>query len=247
MERLDRFAKWLREFMIPLVIGLLGGPYVLPNGAKPAPPAAPPCQPPAPPPAAPAPGPIPAPPPSPAALVDPEAATVKFHTERSWCTATLLADRPGPGRYYVLCAAHCVRGGVRSGSIAMKDGRSFAFRIIRTNATADVALCEIDGPEGLPVAQIADSEPAPGTAVWHMGYGIDRPGNKEVGSVVSGPGRTGQLAMRLSVSNGDSGSGIFRTDNGQLVSVVCCSGGGMTYGGGVAAIRRLLLAMADSG
>jgi hypothetical protein len=54
-----------------------------------------------------------------------------------------------------------------------------------------------------------------------MGYGVDKPGNKETGHMVSGPDGNGQLRMNLSVSSGDSGSGTIRADTGELVAVVC--------------------------
>src|SRR5262249_36997558 len=79
--------------------------------------------------------------------------------------------------------------------------------------------------DGLPYALLARTDPAPGTAVWHNGYGVDKPGNREDGVVTAAPNADGQLQFRLSVSSGDSGSGIFRADTGELVGVVCCTTG----------------------
>jgi hypothetical protein len=56
-----------------------------------------------------------------------------------------------------------------------------------------------------------------------MGYGIDRPGNREDGRVTGAETPDGQLQMELSVSSGDSGGGIFRSDTNELVAVVCCT------------------------
>jgi hypothetical protein len=77
----------------------------------------------------------------------------------------------------------------------------------------------------LPYALIAAKNPEPGTAVWHMGYGVDKPGNREDGTVAEPENAQGQLRMILSVSSGDSGGGIFRADTNELVSVVCCTSG----------------------
>ena len=185
------------------------------------------------------PPPIPPPPPPPVSKVDPVAATVRLRMGNAGCTATVLATRPGPGRYYVLSAAHCVRG-AKQGTVTLSNGQSFTVRVLRTNERADLALLEMEGPDGLPTAEVADSVPAIGTAVWHQGFGVDRPGNRETGTVSGAPGKDGQIPLSLSVSSGDSGSGIFRQDNGQLVSVVCCTGNGTTWGGTVAAIRGLI-------
>ena len=43
--------------------------------------------------------------------------------------------------------------------------------------------------------------------------------------MTAGPDSNGQLQFRLSVSSGDSGSGIFRADTGEVVGVVCCTSG----------------------
>ena len=209
--------------------------------------ALPPPTPPTPPtPAPPTPAPPTSPfPPSPGGT-DPVRATARYRANGVGCTATILADRPSASQHWILCAAHCVRGTSGRGTITLKDGQVIPWRLVRTDAAGDLALLVCDHPGPLPTARIAREEPAVGTAVWHMGYGIDRPGNREDGNVLRRADRNGQIAMRLSVSSGDSGSGIFRADDGAIISVVCCAGGGITYGGGVNAIHRLLtVALAD--
>jgi hypothetical protein len=89
-----------------------------------------------------------------------------------------------------------------------------------------VAWCVTDDEvKDLPYALIAAKNPEPGTAIWHMGFGVDKPGNREEGTVAEGENAQGQLRMILSVSSGDSGGGIFRADTNELVSVVCCTSG----------------------
>jgi hypothetical protein len=89
-----------------------------------------------------------------------------------------------------------------------------------------VAWCVTDDEiADLPYALIAAKNPEPGTAIWHMGYGVDKPGNREDGTVDERENAQGQLRMSLSVSSGDSGGGIFRSDTNELISVVCCTSG----------------------
>lgn len=184
--------------------------------------------------------PSPPPPQPPANPVDPAGATAKFYMGGVGCTCTVLAHRPAPGKYYLLCAAHCVRGGPGFGSAKLKDGRVLQWKLVNTDAKADLSLLVCDGPDGLPVARISPYSPEANTKIWHQGFGVDRPGNKESGTIVDGPDANGQMRMRLSVSSGDSGSGIFRTDTGEIVSVVCCGNNQFTWGGGPVAINRLV-------
>lgn len=75
----------------------------------------------------------------------------------------------------------------------------------------------------LPHALAAEKSPPVGTRIWHAGYGVDVPGNREDGSVTGAPDGNGQLRFRLSVSSGDSGGGIVIDDSGRVVSSVCCT------------------------
>jgi hypothetical protein len=95
-----------------------------------------------------------------------------------------------------------------------------------------------------PFAFLASSSPPAGTKVWHAGYGIDKPGNRESGSFIDGPNSDGQVHFRLSVSSGDSGGGILATDTGLVLSCVCCTSSrgrsADVYGASPEAIGRLL-------
>lgn len=160
-------------------------------------------QPPPPPPAAP-------PPATPPRSFDAKAATVRI----SGCTGTILRGKRG---YYVLTANHCVG---RSGwnKARLKDGRQFDIRIAGVDRLADLAVYELKTDEKLPIAKVAQAKPERGTRVWHMGYGVHIPGNYEEGYVTRIAGA--DCMMYLSVSSGDSGSGIFRVDTNELISVV---------------------------
>jgi hypothetical protein len=158
--------------------------------------------------------------------LDPVGAVGRIRFGNAGCTATVIGTRRPDGRWDVLTAAHCVSGPGDRGTLTLKDGRSLGLRVVAHHKTPDVAWCVTeDVIADLPYALIAAKNPEPGTAIWHMGYGVDKPGNREDGTVVERENGQGQLRMNLSVSSGDSGGGIFRADTNELVSVVCCTSG----------------------
>jgi hypothetical protein len=124
----------------------------------------------------------------------------------------------------------------KAGTIRLKDGRT--LKVTRTAIDRVSDLCWMvtdEAHDDLPFAQLAKDVPPVGTAIWHAGYGVDKPGNTETGTVSGGVNSTGKLAMTLSVSSGDSGGGIFRADTNELISAVCCTtrlaGKGVMFGG----------------
>jgi hypothetical protein len=138
----------------------------------------------------------------------------------------VIGPRRPDGKWDVLTAAHCVTGEGQRGTLTLKDGRSLAIKVVAHHKTPDLAWCVTEEAIAeMPFALLAEKNPEVGTAVWHMGYGIDKPGNREDGSITAAENGDGQLRMTLSVSSGDSGGGIFRTDTNELVSVVCCTSG----------------------
>jgi hypothetical protein len=158
--------------------------------------------------------------------LDPVNALGRIRFGNAGCTATVIGPRRADGRWDVLTAAHCVTGVGQKGTISLKDGRTLGLRVVAHHKAPDVAWCVTDDEiVDLPYALIAAKNPEPGTAVWHMGYGVDKPGNREDGTVAERENAQGQLRMILSVSSGDSGGGIFRADTNELVSVVCCTSG----------------------
>lgn len=155
---------------------------------------------------------------------DAEAALGRLRFGAAGCTATVIGPRRGDGRWEMLTAAHCTGAVGTSGTFTLSDGRTFNVTVVARNSTADLAWLKTDAPvEEMPHALLATRNPAIGTEVWHQGFGVDRPGNREVGRVTGVESSQGQLAMELSVSSGDSGGSIFRTDTGEVVAVVCCT------------------------
>ncbi|CAN5457393.1 hypothetical protein BH11PLA2_BH11PLA2_28910 [soil metagenome] len=190
------------------------------------------------------PEPKPLPPPTPDGdKPDPANALGKIRFGNAGCTATVVGPRRADGKWDVLTAAHCVTGEGQRGTMTLKDGRTIALKVVAHHKTPDLSWCVTEEAiADLPFAVLAEKNPAVGAAVWHMGYGIDKPGNREDGSITAAENGDGQLRMSLSVSSGDSGGGIFRADTNELVSVVCCTSGMAQkvsmWGGSAEAARR---------
>lgn len=164
--------------------------------------------------------------PSPAEPVKPDAvaAICRISFGNAGCTATVIGPRRSDGRWNLLTAAHCVRGVGQLGEARLRDGRSFVVEVTATEVRSDCAwLVTREAQSSLPFALLAERTPPPGTPVFHCGFGVDKPGNREEGSVIDGPNADGQIRFRLSVSSGDSGGGICTTATGEVISAVCCT------------------------
>lgn len=161
------------------------------------------------------------------------------------CTATIIGPRRPDGRWNVLTASHCVNGVGARGTMTLKDGRRTGLLVTAFDPKADCAWAVTDtNSEAYPFALLADYTPDVGTKVWHAGYGVDKPGNREDGELTAGPDSNGQIQFSLSVSSGDSGGAIVQDSNGRVLSCVCCTSARGTrarvWGAGPAAIARLL-------
>ncbi|MBM3982767.1 MAG: trypsin-like peptidase domain-containing protein [Planctomycetes bacterium] len=169
--------------------------------------------------------PAPVPPdPKPPGKANVEQAIGKLRFGSAGCTATVIGPRRPDGKWDVLTAAHCTGGVGSRGTFTLKDGRVLNVTVAARNADCDVTWLVTDSAvEDLPFANLAVKNPPVGTEVWHMGYGVDQPGNREDGRITGAETSDGQLQMELSVSSGDSGGGIFRADTNELVAVVCCT------------------------
>lgn len=168
-----------------------------------------------------------------------EQSIVKLRFGNSGCTATIVGPRRSDGRWDVLTAAHCTGAAGSKGQMLLLDGRTFPVTVQVRDTKCDISWMVAETNEAtLPFANLAKENPPVGTPVWHKGYGVDKPGNKEDGVVAAAENADGQLKFSLSVSSGDSGSGIFRVDTGELVAVVCCTASmakkGAMWGGSTA-------------
>lgn len=155
---------------------------------------------------------------------DPLAAIVRISSGNVGCSATVIGPRRPDGRYWVLTAAHCVNGTGQRWTMKFRDGRSIGAVVTNFNRTADFAWMVTDANNVvLPHALMAESSPPVGTRIWHAGFGVDVPANREDGTVLATADGNGQIRMRLSVSSGDSGGGIVYDQSGRIVSTVCCT------------------------
>lgn len=172
------------------------------------------------------PGTVPPNAPSPELQPDPPNAIVRLSLKGVGCSATVIGPRRQDGRWWVMTAAHCVERAGQNGTIRFLDGRTTGCTVQSFDRKCDVCWMTTDNnTEVYPYALLAAASPPVGTKIWHAGYGVDRPGNREQGEITSGPDANGQLRMKLNVSSGDSGGGIVWNDRGEIVSCVCCTAG----------------------
>lgn len=181
--------------------------------------------------------------PSPEAKPDTPRALAKIQFGNAGCTATVIGPRRDDGRYWVLTASHCVERIGQHGSMRLLDGRTTGLTVMAFDRRADCCWCVTEtNSQVYPFANLAEAAPPVGSRVWHAGYGVDRPGNREDGTVEAMPDANGQIRFRLNVSSGDSGGGICTNDAGEVVSCVCCTTErgalGSVWGAGPDAIRR---------
>lgn len=181
-------------------------------------------------------------PPAPRSNVKEAISRIQFGN--SGCTATPIGQRRGDGRYWVLTAAHCVQGTGQRGRLTTQRGDQLTVTVHAVDRGADCAWLLTDSTStDIPFAELADTLPQPGTRIWHSGYGVHIPGNREDGVFVGGPTAKGQLQFQLSVSNGDSGGAIVVDESGRVLSCVCCTTGvgvrADVWGAGPTAIRQL--------
>lgn len=153
-----------------------------------------------------------------------ERALCRLRVGSSGCTATVIGPRRADGKWDILTAAHCWGAAVTTGTVTLQDGRTLKVRRVAIDRNADICWMVTEDPvESLPHAWLSPAVPEKGSACWHAGWGVDRPRNTERGTVSGPVDRNGQLPMHLSVSSGDSGGGIFRSDTNQVISCVCCT------------------------
>jgi hypothetical protein len=171
-----------------------------------------------------APTPPPPPPPPPAPKADVWNAIGRIQFGNAGCTATIIGPRRADGRWDVLTANHCIEGQPTVGAMRLRDGREFQVRLVGRAKGPDAAWLITDEKNlDLPFAFLADNLPSKGDKIFHGGFGVHVPGNREEGSVVVPDNGDGQTQFRLSVSSGDSGGGICITAEGKVLSCVCCT------------------------
>lgn len=151
-------------------------------------------------------------------------ALAKIQFGNAGCTLTVIGPRRADGRWNGLTAAHCIDRIGQTGKAWLKDGRVVTAEVVNFDRRSDHAWCVLDlNDADVAFALLADVAPKAGDKVYHGGYGIHIPGNREDGVVVQPDNGAGQTQYRISVSSGDSGGGIAMTATGRILSPVCCT------------------------
>lgn len=177
--------------------------------------------------------------PPPEKKADPEGAIGKLRMGNAGCTATVIYPRRGDGKWDILTAAHCTRS-ANKGTVTLASGKVLKVSVAVRDTPSDICwLVTDEAHEELPYAHLAKEAPPVGTAIWHRGHGIDRPGNKETGKVTGAVDKSGMLWMAIKVSSGDSGCGLFRGDTNEVVATLYGTSGRSTIGGSCVAAWRL--------
>lgn len=166
-------------------------------------------------------------PPGKGGTLDPENAIGRIAFGNAGCSATVIHPRRSDGRWDILTAAHCIGSVGQVGTITMpKTNKRYTVKVVKFDRTCDLCWLVTSEPiDDIEYAHLSKTVPAVGSGVWHRGYGVDRPRNKEVGTLSAHANSQGQLRFDLSVSSGDSGGGIFRADTNEVISSVCCTMG----------------------
>lgn len=155
---------------------------------------------------------------------DPINAVCRIQFGNAGCSATVIGIPLPDGRRQLLTAAHCLRGQPTEGVAYFRDGRSVRIRQQGHWDGPDVGWLITDLPQpDLPYTLLSEVNPVAGQKVYHCGFGVDVPGNREDGTVVQPDNGQGQTQYRISVSSGDSGGGIAFDSNGHVLSPVCCT------------------------
>ena len=141
-----------------------------------------------------------------------------------YCSATPITPIGKDGKQVLLSAAHCVKSVGETCQFFTRAGRMVRVSVTSINREADACLLVTEElREPLPYLLLAKETPALGTAVFHAGFGIDKPGNVERGRILQRDTGSGQVMFELSVSPGDSGGGVCVDGSGRLISPVCCT------------------------
>jgi len=162
-----------------------------------------------------------------------------------YCSGTVIGPRLQDGRWNIVSAAHCVKRVGERVTFIPRNGRAPVPCLVGSiDRRADVAILITEHSVDLAHTLLAEAPIVIGLPVWHSGFGIDQPGNRESGQVTALANGDGQVQYRISVSPGDSGGGILTTADGLLLSPVCCTTNlariGNVWGGGPGVIRRMI-------
>lgn len=164
--------------------------------------------------------PLPPPPQAPAPAPNPKGAICRIQFGNASCTATFIGPRRNDGTFDILSAAHCIRGKGKYGVAISKTHGRIKIKVTAADVQGDVCWLRTEQSIDHPFAILSSTNPEPGMRVWHEGYGVDRPGSHEEGVVLRLGGVKGGWQVRIAMSPGDSGSGLFGLDDGKVYGTI---------------------------
>lgn len=167
----------------------------------------------------------------PSIKADPVGAIVKVRHGNSFCTGVHLGDILKSGHSYFMTASHCTGGVGSSIEVELTTKQRINCMIVKRDTNADISICRAAMKADYPFAIISKTIPSKGEIVWHKGWGVNKPGNVEKGTVYQTPDNSKQTEFRILFSSGDSGAPIYLESTGEIIGVVCCTSGPRSFGG----------------
>lgn len=157
-------------------------------------------------------------------VYDAKRSTYRISHGRSGCSATCVGRDSVDGSYILYTAAHCVD---RIGDIVtvhVDSNTRIRSTVIGLDKVSDACVIRTQPTRiRLYSSRVYSGKASNGVRVWHIGYGIDKPGNREEGSIIGYDSDRRQYMSDISVSSGDSGSGVHTVDGDYVVGTVCCT------------------------
>lgn len=177
---------------------------------------------------------------TPPVSISPKDAAVRIRSGSAGCSGTILLIGD-PAEYYVLTAGHC-NNGVGSNVTVYYLSQQIVGKVIKSNKSWDVSLVKLNHNSfDLPIAIIAKELPERRVSVWHKGYGVHIPGNIVDGQIIDPGSLKSNCTFTTRLSSGDSGSGQFRQDTGELIAIGNWGSGGIYGGTSLNRIRNFIL------
>lgn len=165
-------------------------------------------------------------------IYNPSKSTYRISHGNSGCSATVIDRHRDTGAYILVTAAHCVSGERSRVSVHVPSMGTITGYVVAYDRQRDAAVIETTPTDyTLYASRVSTTRRPLGRRVWHIGYGVDRPGNREAGTIIGYDDTSSQYMSDVSVSSGDSGSGVHDADDDTVCGTVCCvvSSGGRRW------------------